>query len=276
MRQVTDLKEIQSLALKILIQVDEFCKDHEIDYFLAYGTLLGAVRHKGFIPWDDDIDIWMKRDNFNRLVTEFPEWGKKHGLYINAAETVDKYNRVHAQICMENSNLIPNDRHNPFREGYFIDIFPLDGTPNNSINRWVRLKRLQFLKNIATLSAYGADQKENASKTEKGIGKVAKLFRNIDTRKLMLKYGRIAEKSNCDSSEFLQLLPNGRKRGGVYLLPSESFKSVVPIQFETITSMAPSGYDAILKSMYGNYMEFPPGDARKPHHDFKLYIDEDI
>lgn len=275
MRQVTELSEIQALALSILIKVDSFCKEKGIKYFLAYGTLLGAVRHKGFIPWDDDIDIWMKRDQYQRLVKEFPEWGKEHGLFINAAQTVDKYNRVHAQICMDNTKLIPNNRNNPFREGYFIDIFPLDGTPNNKAARWFRLKHLQYLKNLATLAAYGANKKSNASTKEKLIGGVAKLFRHLDTRKAMLKYEKVACKSKCEDSELLQLLPNGHKRGGVFLLPARSFTDVIPMPFESITSIAPSGYDAILTSMYGKYMEFPPVEARKPHHDFTLYIDDD-
>ena len=83
MRQVTDLKEIQYLALEIFKAVKVFCEEKDITYYLAYGTLLGAIRHKGFIPWDDDIDLWMKREDFNRFCKEFPVWGNKNGLYVN-------------------------------------------------------------------------------------------------------------------------------------------------------------------------------------------------
>ena len=94
MRQVTELKEMQSLALTILKGINEFCSEYKISYYLAYGTLLGAIRHKGFIPWDDDIDLWMKRDEFNILCENFQAWGLSHGLYINSIKTVQNYTQL--------------------------------------------------------------------------------------------------------------------------------------------------------------------------------------
>lgn len=274
-RQVTDLKEIQGLALKLLSQVDNFCKENQIAYYLAYGTLLGAVRHQGFIPWDDDIDIWMRRDDFKRLVSIFPEWGKAHGLFINVAQTVHKnYNRAHAQICLSNTTLIANDRRNAFKEGYFIDVFPLDGTPNNSVLRWIRLTHLQILKNIATLAAYRSDIKDNATTKTRLITVIASIFKNIDTQTIMLKYEEVASKSNCSSSEYLQILTPAGRKGRNTLIRRKFFDSVRQMPFENITASVPMGYDQILRQIYGDYMKLPPIDARKPHHDFTLFIED--
>ena len=274
MRQVTDLKEIQSLALKLLIQLDTFCKEYQIEYYVAYGTLLGTIRHKGFIPWDDDIDIWMKREDFKKLTNVFPEWGKKHNLFLNVAQTVPKYNRVHAQICLGNTKLIPNDRRNDFREGYFLDIFPLDGTPNNFVFRWLKLTYLQILKNMATLSAYGRDMKSDSTMKDKIIRLLAHLIKGIDIQKLMLKYEEVASQHSCSSSEYLQILTPGGRKGRNALIKREFFDSVRQMPFETIIVSVPADYNKILREIYGDYMKFPPVEARSPHHDFKLFIED--
>jgi lipopolysaccharide cholinephosphotransferase len=274
MRQVTDLKEIQGLALSLLFHLDEFCKEYTINYYLAYGTLLGSIRHHGFIPWDDDIDVWMMRKDYNLMIDKFPKWGKERGLFINSAQTVKKkYNRAHAQICISNTKLISNNRKNDFKEGYFIDIFPLDGTPNNSILRWLRLTHLQILKNIGTLSAYCSNNKEKITIKTRLFLAISRLLKNVDTQKIMLEYERVASKSSCSSSEYLQLFTAGNK-GRNLIIKREYFDSVRQMPFETITASIPSGYDEILRKRYGDYMKLPPIEARKPHHDFILFIDD--
>lgn len=141
--------------------------------------------------------------------------GKKHNLFLNVAQTVPKYNRVHAQICLGNTKLIPNDRRNDFREGYFLDIFPIDGTPNNFVFRWLRLTYLQILKNMATLSAYGRDMKSDSTMKDKIIRLLAQLIKGVDIQKLMLKYEEIASQSSCFSSEYLQVIRAGKKDGTI-------------------------------------------------------------
>lgn len=82
MRAITDLDELKAIELDIMKKVHEFCEEKKIWYVLTYGTLIGAIRHNGFIPWDDDIDIFVMRDGFERIEKEFPEWGKDHGLFL--------------------------------------------------------------------------------------------------------------------------------------------------------------------------------------------------
>ena len=269
MRQVVELKEIQALALEILKSVKAFCEEQGITYYLAYGTLLGGIRHKGFIPWDDDIDLWMKRDDFNRFCIEFPNWGKQNGLYVNSVRTTDKYNRVHAQVCLKKTKLQANDRSNPFPEGYFIDIFPLDGTPNDSFKRWLHMTHLQLLKNVVTLSAY-------KPKNKTVVFYVAKLFRHVNTGKVLRRYEKTAEKYPCDHSEFLQMMAPGKKRGRNILISAAFFNETTQIEFEDTTVPAPVGYDVALRGIYGDYMQLPPVEARKPHHDFTLWMEEKL
>ena len=274
MHQVTELKEIQSLALELLYLVDKFCKEQGIDYYLAYGTLIGTVRHHGFIPWDDDIDIWIKREEYRRFIDSVPKWGEDHGVYLNSAQTVPrKYNRAPAQVCLAKTTLIANDRCNEFKEGYFIDIFPLDGTPNNPLHRWLRLTHLQLLKNIATLAAYRGNVK-NPSLKARLIAVVASVVKKIDTQKTMLEYEKVASKSKCDDSEYVQVLTPAGRKGRNALIKSDNFDSTIQMSFETITASVPSGYDKILRNIYGDYMQLPPVEARKPHHYFKLYIED--
>lgn len=273
MRQVTDLKEIQKLALNIFAKFDAFCREYDIEYYMAYGTLIGTVRHHGFIPWDDDIDVWVKRNDYDKVVEFFPEWGKEHGLYLNSATTTENYNRIFAKVCMENTNLETLDRHNNFKEGYFIDIFVLDGSPNNSFLRWLRVTHLQLLRNVVTLSAYGADQMPNASLKAKIYGKIAVLFRGIDQNKWTRKFEQVAAKSSCDTSDYLQVAIRNSK-GRALLMPSKWFSESIKMKYEDMEASVPVGYDDVLKLIFGDYMQLPPEEQRKPGHAAKIYIDD--
>lgn len=81
MKEITELHDIQSIRLSMVGKIDEFCSEAGIRYFLAYGTLIGGIRHQGFIPWDDDIDLWMLRPDFDRFESEFPQWAKSRGCF---------------------------------------------------------------------------------------------------------------------------------------------------------------------------------------------------
>lgn len=269
MRCVEDLQEIQSLAIKMLVSVVQFCEEKKISYYLAYGTLLGAVRHKGFIPWDDDIDLWMKREDFTRFCKEFDLAEK--GLYLNFTNTVSNYNRAHAQVCMSNTKLVAQDRSNHYREGYFIDIFPIDGTPDNKLLRGMRLTRLQILKNIVSLVSYNIKPR---TLPQRILRCVSALLQWVDTGKVMKKYERVASKSAVADSKYVQILAPGKHKGRNMLLDAQLFHHTKKQMFEGTDAEIPAGYDAILKQIYGDYMQLPPVEQRVPHHDFSLYMEE--
>lgn len=272
MRHVTELEEIQDLALSILIKVDRFCAEQNIEYFLAYGTLLGAVRHKGFIPWDDDIDLWMKRKDYERFLSEFPAWGEKEGLFINSARNVRKnYNRVYSQVCLENTKLIANDRNTDFREGFFLDVFPIDGTPDDPVRRWFRLTRLQLIKNIGSAAGF----RNRGVKGWKQLILLAgsMVFRPFNTSKIMERYDHIAAKSDFDDSMYIQI-PYALAHGRNKLMPRQLFDQSQKTRFGVSEYSIPAAYDEILTRIYGNYMELPPEEKRKPHHDFELYVED--
>lgn len=146
------IKEVWQLELDMLEEVDRICQKYEIEYFLQGGTLLGAVRHKGYIPWDDDIDIVMRRNDYNKfLEIAQKELGDKY--FLQYYKTERKYNRGHAQIRNPNTTaIIKGDEFNNFNKGIFIDIFPLDNIPNDKkeADKFIKevKKRKDFLERI--------------------------------------------------------------------------------------------------------------------------------
>ncbi len=272
MKEITELKDIQTLALLLLKDVDEFCAQEGITYYLGYGTLLGAIRHGGFIPWDEDMDIWIKREDYQKFVSKFPEWGQKKDLYLNSPRTVRFYNRPHSQVCLAKTLLIQNERNDRFEEGYYIDVFPIDGLPNGVILQWLRIKHLQLLKNICTLSSYSVKQGRKKTLKKQIFLLISLLFNGIDTQKIMIRYENVAALSPCSTSMNLQIIAPANNRGRNMVMEAKDFDSAEFRKFEDLEAAIPCGYKNVLSKLYGDYMTPPPEDQRKPHHDFRLYL----
>lgn len=274
MKQVTDLKTIQSVVKRIFKLFDEFCREKNIEYFAAYGTLIGAVREHGMIPWDDDIDVWMKREEYQKLVRDFPSWGSERGVYLLCCETNDKYNRIYSKICMDHTLVETLDRYNDYDEGIFIDLFIIDGSPDNKLSRFLHEKRLQVLKNTVTLAAYGADRLPDASKKARVYGFLSRFVRWVDQNKVSRKTEKILSKYPCKESEIL-LIPRGQHRGRVFEMPADWFSNASFVEYDDARISIPNGYDGALKMIFGDYMTPPPEDKRQPAHKMDYFIDED-
>ena len=151
---ITELKELQEIELNIMKSIHEFCEANDIKYVLAYGTLIGAVRHDGFIPWDDDIDIHMPRNDYDRFVKMFPEWGKERNIEIVSSHTVgNEFPRDILKVCDNRTLLVAKNYKNNCKMGVFVDIWPLDKMPNdiNVIDKlWI--ESVYFVKKLVLAS----------------------------------------------------------------------------------------------------------------------------
>lgn len=259
------LEELKNVELKLLKSIDSFCNTNGVKYFIHAGSLLGAVRHKGFIPWDDDIDISMSRVDYNRFKELTLDANCPFGF--NCFERDEKYPYVFGKIYDKETLLIENDREgNPI--GVYIDVFPLDLLPND------KDKAVSFVKKCHTLTwiqMMASDKKIRRAKTFKR--QIIKVFLSpiskiIGYRYLTSKLNKKVQKYNNIQTQYISNLVSPNY---MHVYEKKWFDSVVRIPFESIEVNAPCGYLELLKNMYGDYMKLPPVEKQKTHHDFKAY-----
>ena len=267
-----ELDEIQKQSVKILYTLDSICRQEGIKYFLGYGTLLGAVRHNGFIPWDDDIDVMMPRKDYEK----FEEYCKKHSeelypLALFSQETESKYPYVIDRLC-DTRYSIRRDDEEDCGMGLFVDIYPLDGMGNN-IDEAIAIERRAH-----PLSSMFCQ----ASKTYYKIRRPRKLWRII-AKYLLYVYAKLRGKhyfgkkleaiSNLhdyDSSEYVGCVV-WRTYDKRDIYKKEWIDELIEHKFEEKMLMIPKHYDSLLSQIYGDYMTLPRVEKRVPHHYYKAY-----
>ena len=257
-----ELKEIQNISFSILKEVAEFCDRNDIRYFLCGGTLLGAIRHKGFIPWDSDIDIAMPRPDYSR----FEEMYSRKGKYRCTSLNVNNSNCFFsiARISNEDTEIIYQNLPNAPRMGIHIDVFPIDGL-NDDLKKSIRyLDKEKFFLMLINNSF-----KPIFYKREKGIRTIfapfiSVLSRIIITKKVMYamlhKIEREAQQCCYDTSKYVTRTGSKYK----FWLPHEVYSESVEVEFEGEFFKAPVGYHEYLTTLYGAYMNPPPAKDQKP------------
>lgn len=241
----------------------DFCEEHGLEYFLVGGTLLGAVRHKGFIPWDDDLDVVMLREDYNRLVS----LADKFLFPFNLMHLNNDRNYVYPYVKLTNLNLIVEEpTFKPVVSGIWLDVFPLDFTFRSAINQKIHFLLISLVRKILIL-------KHGAFKTQKRSGGVVKLLKSFY---FFLKF--IPNKALSWTFDFIQIiLPKYLSNkefvanlhgawGNKEVAPTALFKKRRLYDFEECKFWSVDDADFWLKKVYGDYMQLPPKDKRAPEH----------
>lgn len=246
-------QEIQTISLDILLDVANFCEENSITYFLACGTLLGAVRHKGFIPWDDDVDIMMPRPDYKRFLDSY--CSSKYKL-LKPAEGRFYYSKVYDTNTLKYENDTDYKKNKVL--GVDIDIFPLDGMINDENVLRKIYRRECFLETLLRLSNQPLFLRKNPLKCINRI-----IPRLIGSKNIVWLIEKNAQTYSYDHSDFVVRMrwsPNGFAG----LLPKKVYEKDY-LTFEGKSFCVPKEYDRWLTVFFGNYMELPPEEKRKAH-----------
>ena len=261
------LDEIKDLQLEILRKVADFCESQNLVYCLGYGTLLGAVRHKGYIPWDDDIDIIMPRKDYNRFLESFN--GSVSDLAVMAPELDLSYYAPYANVYDERT-ILEEDvvSHGKLSLGVKIDIFPFDYVPddyNLYHEFWTRSRRntsILHVKNRKLSFCHGRDRLILA------IRKLQYVF--ISVRRIQRRQLELLNDKRYSSNGPLMDVIASTERHETVISENDLFPAT-KLPFEGIEFRVPRDYDKMLTVVYGDYMQLPPESERVVRHCFKAY-----
>ena len=257
-----DCEELKKIQLNILKFVDEFCVNNGIRYWIDGGTLLGAVRHKGYIPWDDDIDIGMQREDFDKFKTTFNELQSKYRFAC--AEIDDQFNYAFGKVLDTTTVLYEPDR-NGKKVSVNIDVFVYDNAPDNDRDIERMYDRRDFYRLLSDIRSQNVP-----------VGKSIK-YKLTRFYVRLFKTNYFALKMIENSKQLMNENTNcvGNFAGYTRMKCSkEVFDSFVELEFEGLSLKAPIGYDQWLRSFYGDYMILPPVEKRVSTHQFEaFYLD---
>lgn len=255
---------------------DEFCTKNNLRYFAIAGTAIGALRHKGIIPWDDDVDFVMPRPDYERFL-ELAETELPKAFEVFHARKNKDYHLTMAKMCDSNTSLLVSPR-NKCMLGAFIDIFPMDGVPGND-----KEERISFFNNY-----YKKRRVAEAINTYyKFLDPIRSLFKGRweDLRHIFIsKYYHLFHKSNNEMIECESILTENEydkcdyvayfatNHGPKVISPREWFESYYYAPFEDFRLRLPIGIHHYLTQVYGDYIKEPPLDKREPRHSF-YYLD---
>ena len=266
-RAITDLDAIKKAEIEILDETVRVCEEHHLKYFLAYGTLLGAVRHKGFIPWDDDIDIHMPRKDYEKLLKIWNNSGRyrlvecklDHTYIYPFAKVVDN------DTIMQEYNVLEE-----YDMGLYVDIFPYDEVKESSKKNSKFIRKCELLEKLRMYSMFPYEKILNQD-AKKNFGRKAiwKTLRKIGPAKISRWQDKVSRKYCGKNTDYMGCLCTRYSEREI--LPKHIFGDSIEIEFEGKRYKAPANYDYMLTKLYGDYMQLPPENERVLKHNFKVW-----
>lgn len=269
MRQI-ELEELKVLQMDVLSAVHQFCLEHDLRYSLACGTMLGAARHKGYIPWDDDIDIYLLREDYNRMMMEFPDLLDGNYKFCTLERT-KHWSLPYGKIVDTRTLLYEGDEHDN-NMGVNIDVFPIDNVPDDECE-WKKYdKKRRNLYYIYDLRKYLHIFRVNKEKSiiRNIFAIFAKLLISAVGKRYLAKiFQKMAIKYN--SKETVRVFECVQGIYQKHPFPKSLFNNRIMMPFEDRQYMCFADYDAYLTNGFGNWRELPPVEKRVSHHSFTAW-----
>ena len=261
MKEYMTLEQTKNVGLDILKVVDAFCKENNIRYFLGYGTCLGAIRHKGFIPWDDDIDLIMMREDYERFISLFNVRGP---YVVKSFEQGDFYfpftKVIDSRTVLESDNFVQLDGMS-----LGIDIFPYDYFSDDKEGAQKIHNKLLLSEKLLRYSLYANGRDLKAQ----GVSASKLLFfyfaKALGWRFWAKRLQKKIAKLGLDKKRFYVSTVIAIMSDGMPLTQASFFSKTILVPFEDLFAPVPENYHQYLPDVYGDYMQLPPEDKRIPH-----------
>lgn len=268
MNVANTLRDLQLCELEIVKEMLKICQKHQLTVYMIGGTFLGAVRHQGFIPWDDDVDLCFSRRDYETFLKVAPE-ELPQGYYLRYFMTDKTMPYYPAQVVDPSFEILDTSAQIPKIRSAWVDIFPLDGMPNHRIGAFFHKYHLLYLRMILKFSQFSEVVAVNLTHRPLheriliAVGKHLHLENRMDTHKRMLKIDRSLKKYPFETAD------NVINFMGAYkfkeLFPRSVYENVAEYPFETLHLLGPADYDRVLGQMYGDYMTPPPAAEQNKH-----------
>jgi lipopolysaccharide cholinephosphotransferase len=255
------LRKLQLVQLLSLLEIKRLCDKHKIHYTPIGGTLLGTVRHKGFIPWDDDIDVGMLREEYNKFL-DVAKDELRPGFFLQTYETDPNYPKAIARLCVnETLYMLKWEKDADIHHGVFTDIFPYDNSPDNKLHQMYHKYIIKWLHH-ATCHKYSPYQKPASIKGRTFLFVVSLPFIFNNKKSVRVLCDKIMQKYNSVSTEHVA------RTGSSYPYEKVRIKRVlmeefVEMEFEEFKISVLKGYHEHLSDNYGDYMKLPPIEKRR-------------
>lgn len=252
----SDLTKLHSDLLELLVEFDRICRKYNIKYSIDGGTLLGAVRHGGFIPWDDDADVILNRDQYDKFINVVDVELDPTKYYFQDIDRTEGYRWGYGKFRKTNTKFVRlNQEYMPYEQGVYVDVFVCDNVPNNYILRSL-CNFHSFLFRKAFYSKVGVHEAHGLCKM------IYVLMDKIPESKLKCKYNNYIQKRDSHSSDWVKCLtfPAINKTFGY---KRSWYDDTIDMKFEGKTLRGCRAYDEYLTFLYGEYMILPPVEKRK-------------
>lgn len=263
-----DFEEVQARLFELLLQFDTFCSEKEIRYYLASGTLLGAVRHQGFIPWDDDVDVVVPRPDYDRLL-QFREISDECALAVHGRDSDYYHPYAYCNVVDRKTHLVEHNARRQTGNGLFIDVFPLDGMPDDFD---LGLRRGNEMIRWSRLASY-INQQPPKLHSSKMIAKrfIMTLVHLLPSEILLNKVDSLGHRYPFKDDGYCAQWVCSDRIERVLAPVSDWCGTETRLPFNGVMLPVPNGYDHILKICFGDYMQLPPVEDRAGHHGVEAF-----